>query len=416
VTTPNPPRLFPGASSLMNRRGQYQIRNATDSPSATEILLYDEIGEDPWFGTGVSAKQFVEDLNAIETDEIHLRINSPGGNVFEGVAMLNAVRRHKAKVTVFVDGLAASAASVLAMGGDEVVMSRNAELMIHDAWGIAIGNEDEMTKMATDLARASNNLASAYADKAGGTTADWREAMKAETWYSDKEAVAAGLADRVEPSKTASDKAKAKFNLSMFAYAGRAEAPAPYFPAEPENSTSSTEEGSDMPDTLAIVRQRLGLSADANEAAILAALPATEPDPDETEPELPAEDPDEDEPPTEEGETGTEPTIVNVSEEIFNQMRKDAEAGRKAYDAQQATHRDTLVNAAVRDGRISPARKADWLNKLTKDPGSESELASLAKGLIPVDGPRGYTGSLTDVGEGADDAVYNALFAQPKGA
>jgi ATP-dependent protease ClpP protease subunit len=139
VTTPNPPRLFPGASSLMNRRGQYQIRNATDSPSATEILLYDEIGEDPWFGTGVSAKQFVEDLNAIETDEIHLRINSPGGNVFEGVAMLNAVRRHKAKVTVFVDGLAASAASVLAMGGDEVVMSRNAELMIHDAWGIAIG-------------------------------------------------------------------------------------------------------------------------------------------------------------------------------------------------------------------------------------------------------------------------------------
>lgn len=400
---------------LMNRRGQYRIRNAAETPAVTEILMYDEIGEDPWFGTGISAKTFAEDLNSIDTDEIHLRINSPGGNVFEGIAMLNAVRRHKAKVTVFVDGLAASAASIVAMGGDEVVMSRNAELMIHDAWGIAIGNADEMQKMANDLGRASDNLASAYADKAGGDVAQWREAMKAETWFSDKEAVAAGLADRVEPSKTASDKSKAKFNLSMFAYAGRAEAPAPLFPAEPENSNSSTEEGSDMPETLAKVRQRLGLSADADEAAILAAIPA----PEETEPEVPAEDPEDDETTeesTEEGETGEEPKIVNVSEEIFNQMRKDAEAGRKAYDAQQATHRETLVNAAVRDGRISPARKADWLNKLTKDPGSESELAALAKGLIPVDSPRGYTGSLTDVAEDDDNHVYTALFGAEKGA
>lgn len=400
---------------LMNRRGQYRIRNAAETPAVTEILMYDEIGEDPWFGTGISAKTFAEDLNSIDTDEIHLRINSPGGNVFEGIAMLNAVRRHKAKVTVFVDGLAASAASIVAMGGDEVVMSRNAELMIHDAWGIAIGNADEMQKMANDLGRASDNLASAYADKAGGDVAQWREAMKAETWFSDKEAVAAGLADRVEPSKTASDKSKAKFNLSMFAYAGRAEAPAPLFPAEPENSNSSTEEGSDMPETLAKVRQRLGLSADADEAAILAAIPA----PEETAPEVPAEDPEDDETTeesTEEGETGEEPKIVNVSEEIFNQMRKDAEAGRKAYDAQQATHRETLVNAAVRDGRISPARKADWLNKLTKDPGSESELAALAKGLIPVDSPRGYTGSLTDVAEDDDNHVYTALFGAEKGA
>lgn len=400
---------------LMNRRGQYRIRNAAETPAVTEILMYDEIGEDPWFGTGISAKAFAEDLNSIETDEIHLRINSPGGNVFEGIAMLNAVRRHKAKVTVFVDGLAASAASIVAMGGDEVVMSRNAELMIHDAWGIAIGNADEMQKMADDLGRASDNLASAYADKAGGDVAQWREAMKAETWFSDKEAVAAGLADRVEPSKTASDKSKAKFNLSMFAYAGRAEAPAPNLPAEPESTTSK--EGSDMPETLALVRQRLGLSADADEAAILAALP----DPTEPAPELPAEETEEEtaeeETTEEEGaETGAEPRIVSVSEEVFNDMRRNAEAGRKAYEAQQAAHRDQLVNAAVRDGRISPARKVDWLNKLKKDPGSETELASLAKGLIPVDSPRGYTGSLTDVAEDDDNHVYDALFGAQKGA
>jgi ATP-dependent protease ClpP protease subunit len=402
----------------MNRRGQYRIRNEAETPTVTEILLYDEIGEDPWWGTGVSAKAFAEDLQAIDTDEIHLRLNSPGGDVFEAVAMLNAIRRHKAKVTVYVDGLAASAASILAMGGDEVVMSRNAELMIHDAWGVAIGNADDMQKMHEDLSRASDNLASAYADKAGGTVAQWRKAMKAETWYSDKEAVAAGLADRVEQSKTASDKAKAKFNLSLYAYAGRAEAPAPFLPAEPE--TPENKEGQAMPDTLAKVRQRLGLSADADEASILAALNTVAPDNDpDTEPEPePVPAPDEDDPDTgEETEEGTEaePAVQTVDSDTLRNLIRDAEAGRKAYEAQQAAHRENLVEAAVRDGRISRARSADWLNKLAKDPGSESELASLAKGLIPVDGPRGYTGSLTDVAEDADDAIYNALFA-PEGA
>jgi len=294
VTHPTPPRLVPSASSLMNRRGEYRIRNAADSPAVTEILLYDEIGEDPWFGTGVSAKQFTEDLQAVDTEEIHLRINSPGGNVFEGITMLNALRRHDSKVTVFVDGLAASAASLVAMGGDQIVMSRNAEMMIHDAWGVAIGNAEEMQRMADDLGRASDNIASAYADRAGGTVNQWRKAMTAETWYSDKEAVSAGLADRVEPSKTVSDKAKAKFNLSLFAYAGRAEAPAPILPAEPPEPTITEEEGSAMPDTLAKVRERLGLSAESDESAILAALETAldDPEAEETDPEA---EPEEDE-------------------------------------------------------------------------------------------------------------------------
>lgn len=398
----------------MNRRGEYRIRNAAESPSVTEILLYDEIGYDEWFGTGVSAKSFAEDLQAIETEEIHLRLNSPGGNVFEGIAMLNALRRHQSKVTVFVDGLAASAASVLAMGGDEVVMSRNAEMMIHDAWGIAIGNADDMAKMQEDLSRASDNLASAYVDKAGGTVNQWRKAMKAETWFSDKEAVAAGLADRVEPSKTASDKAKARFNLSAFAYAGRAEAPAPHLPAEPPDSVTD-KEGPAMPDTLAKVRERLGLSADADETAILAALDTVaddnEPDPDD---DVPAE-PDEDE--TDEDvadDNEPMPGTKVIEEDVLNALLADAKAGREAREQQLAQHRETLVNDAVRDGRISPARKKDWLNKLATDKGSESELASLAKGLIPVDGPQGYTGSMSDVAEDNDDALYNALFEGAK--
>lgn len=398
---------------LMNRRGQYRVRNAADSPSVTEILLYDEIGEDPWFGTGVSAKSFVEDLNDIETEEIHLRINSPGGDVFEGVAMLNALRRHPANITAYIDGLAASAASVVAMGADQIVMSRNAEMMIHDAWGIAIGNADAMAKMQDDLSRASDNLASAYADKAGGTVNQWRKAMKSETWYSDKEAVSAGLADRVEQSKTASDKAKAKFNLSAYAYAGRAEAPAPDLPTE-SSEIPITEKGSAMPDTLIQgLRARLGLNADADEDAVLAAVEASvaASNDDPVEPEDETEDEAEE---TEEVEAEPTPGTVTVDEGIFNQLRADAQAGRDARVQQLAEQRETLVSAAVRDGRISSARKADWLAKLEKDKGSETELAALAKGLVPVDRPSGYTGSLADVAEGNDDAIYNALYGTQK--
>jgi ATP-dependent protease ClpP protease subunit len=400
---------------LMNRRGEYRVRRLTnaadaESPAVTEILIYDEIGYDPWFDTGVAAKTIVETLNDT-TGDVHVRLNSPGGDVFEGIAMMNALRRYDGKVTAFVDGLAASAASIVAMGADELVMARQSELMIHDAWGIGIGNADEMQQLADDLSRASDNLASAYADKAGGSVASWRKAMKAETWYSDKEAVAAGLADRVEQSKTVSDKAKARFNLSLFAYAGRAEAPEPYLPAEPENP--STREESAMSDTLIEgLRARLGLNADADEAAVLAAVdasvaPDNDPDPDEADDETEAEDA-EDSDDADESTPGT----VSIDEGILNQLRADAEAGREARAQQLAEHRESLVNSAIREGRISVARKADWLNKLEKDAGSETELAGLAKGLVPVDAPHGYAGSLSDVAEDNGDAIYNKLFGE----
>jgi hypothetical protein len=166
-----------------------------------------------------------------------------------------------------------------------------------------------------------------------------------------------------------------------------------------------------MPDTLAKVRARLGLSADADEAAVLAALdtvaPDNEPD-DDPAPDAETEEDEADEEETDEAAPGT----VLIDEGVLAQLRSDAEAGRAARLQQLAEHRENLVNAAVRDGRISLARKADWLNKLEKDKGSESELASLAKGLVPVDGPRGYTGSLGDVAEDNDEMTYKALFGE----
>ena len=201
------------------------------------LRLYDPI--DSWGGWwGVSAKEFTAALDELpeSVTTIELLINSPGGDVFEGIAILNALRRHQARVVAVVEGLAASAASLIAVGADEVVMGRNAELMIHDAWGICIGNAEDMTDMAANLGRISDNLARVYADKAGGDMEQWRAAMRAETWYSDVEAVDAGLADRVDERTVADDGAKARFDLSAFNYAGRAAAPSPPPKAAPEPS------------------------------------------------------------------------------------------------------------------------------------------------------------------------------------
>lgn len=179
------------ANGLSPQGSWYQIRNISDTEA--EIAIYDEIG---YFG--VSANDFIRDLSAIKASRISLRINSPGGDVFDGIAIYNAIRRHSAQVSVYVDGIAASAASFIAMAGNEVVMSPHSQMMIHEASGLVIGNAADMRQLADILDKSSDNIASIYAEKAGGTVAEWRARMQDETWLSDKEAVKLGLADRID--------------------------------------------------------------------------------------------------------------------------------------------------------------------------------------------------------------------------
>jgi ATP-dependent protease ClpP protease subunit len=168
-----------------------------DGDGEAVMRLYDPI--DSWGEFwGVSAAEFVEALAQVPADRaIRLHLNSPGGEVYDAIAILNALRAHRGTVTAVVDGIAASAASFIAAGVDRLVMQPNSELMIHDAWGIAIGPAETMRRMSEDLDRVSNNIASIYAGKAGTPVEDWRAAMLDETWYGAQAAVDAGLADEV---------------------------------------------------------------------------------------------------------------------------------------------------------------------------------------------------------------------------
>lgn len=204
----------------------YDIRDQVDEEEPASVLIYDEIGG----SLGVSAEQFAQDIAEITAPEIRVRINSPGGSVFDGIAIYNSLNHHPARIVVYVDALAASIASVIAMAGDEIVMMPGSQMMIHDASAMEQGNAADMGKMATFLDRQSDNVADIYRMRAGGDVEKWRELMLAETWTFAQESVDLGLADRVEepPAQDPDrDLMSRSFDLGRFQYRGRRNAPDP---------------------------------------------------------------------------------------------------------------------------------------------------------------------------------------------
>ena len=208
--------------------GWYRVTNSAGGP--TRVDIYDEIGGSWMFG-GVSAVDFVATLAGIEGDlEVH--INSPGGDVFDGLAIYNSLAARQGAVTTIVDGLAASAASFIAQAGTIREIAPGAMMMIHDAHGYGGGNAAELREYADMLDKVSDNLASIYA-RHSGQADGWRDTMRATTWYTADEAVAAGLADRVSDRPDAEAlAAAAKFDLSVFANAPELPQPAPKAPEQ----------------------------------------------------------------------------------------------------------------------------------------------------------------------------------------
>ena len=176
--------------------------------TGAEVAIYDEIG-----AYGVSAKGFLAELGALpDGTPVDLRLNSPGGSVFDAVAIHNALKRHAGPVTVWIDGIAASAASYIAMAGDEIVMPENAFLMIHDPAGLVMGTAEDMRAMAEALDKVKGSLVSGYAAKSGRTPEEVSALMAAETWFDASDAVAQGFADRlIEPVRIA-----ANFDIGRF--------------------------------------------------------------------------------------------------------------------------------------------------------------------------------------------------------
>lgn len=175
-----------------------------------EIYFNDMI--DDWFG--ISSSMIVEALQAAGGRDVLVHVNSPGGMVFEGLAIYSAFKQYAGKVTMRVEGLAASAASFVICAGDETIIEPGAMIMIHDAWNITIGDAADHRKEADVLDKVSDSIANMYAEKSGTDSAAWRNAMVDETWYGSTEAVTAGLADSVvgdsqTDSKNAADRGPA---------------------------------------------------------------------------------------------------------------------------------------------------------------------------------------------------------------
>jgi ATP-dependent Clp protease, protease subunit len=203
---------------------RFEAFMAEDGSEAV-IDLYDVIGS--W---ETNARTFRNTLKSIDAAQITVRINSPGGSVFDAFAMYNDLRAHPARIRVEIVGLAASAASVVAMAGDTIAIAENGFLMIHNSWTIGIGNARDLTKVAGTLAKLDKQIGATYARRGGLDAADVAEMMDAETWLDSQDAIDMNLADEiiesVDASALAHDLSKCSKAPGVLVKASRAATPA----------------------------------------------------------------------------------------------------------------------------------------------------------------------------------------------
>ncbi|MFJ7585607.1 head maturation protease, ClpP-related [Bacillus cereus] len=174
---------------------------AEASGDSTEITIYGDIG-DSWWGESISAKDIENALKGVETETITIRLNSPGGDAFDGIAIYNQLKNHKAKVIAYVDGLAASAASIIAMSADELIMNTGSMMMIHEASTFTWGTKADIKKTLNALEGIDESIADIYMTRYTGERETLNDLVEAETWFTASAAVEAGLADRVNTDQS----------------------------------------------------------------------------------------------------------------------------------------------------------------------------------------------------------------------
>lgn len=380
-------------------------------PDDAEVYIYGDIGDWYWDGA-VSAQSFVDELNGITAKNLSIRINSPGGSAYDGLTIANAIVRHPAKTTCWIDGLAASAASIVAMAGDEVVTSKYGEMMLHNAVAVVAGNAKDMREVAAQLDQLNTSIATFYADRStsGDDAAAFARAMSKETWYNADEMLAAGLVTRIDTSAVREETEKAVASAKdrtaeTYRYSGRQAAPAPVATMK-ENPVADKK----------TIAESLGLPADATEEDILAKTREALGIKDEPAGDKSKEG---DDPKVVEGPNGPAPVteaepakelvgaqakargdVVELDRATYEQMQANAALGAKAHATLTAQAHAQVIEKAIDEGRIPPARASHYMALMQADPADTTDL--LTKRLQP-----GAAVPLAEIGHMAEMSAKN---------
>ncbi|MFP7833126.1 head maturation protease, ClpP-related [Marisediminicola sp. LYQ134] len=415
-TTPNPTNRYWGNNALPKTKAEFFNAVTTPLPGGegtiATIRMYGPI--DSWGGYwGISTKDIGEVLDALpdSVTQIILRINSPGGEVFEGVSILNMLRAHKATITAVVDGLAASAASFIAAGCDDTVMSPGTQMMIHSPSGFTWGNAAELRKDADVLDSIEASIVEIYTEKAGDQ--GWTALLAAETWLTAAESVELGIADRIAVIPDAGesttvgeedpililpieveDSAEAVAAARVAPIRAKAAAAATNLPSSTEPDEPNRKENAvAYSDLTAGLRERLGVNnAAVTDDELLEALDETLAE--RAEPTIPA---------------APEGTVL-VDAAVWEDVQAKAQLGAAARAEQESTRRDGIIRAAIEEGRISPANQEIWRAQLDKDEtGTTAQIATLAKNATLL----GEIGRSDEIGD-ADTALYSNVYPAAK--
>ena len=413
----------PVAADPATADGEGDLATPAPSGRTAELWLYGTVGGYWW---GFDSDAVAEALREMgDVTDITVRLHSFGGSAIEGIAIANLLANHPAAVRVVVDGIAASAATQIALCGSELIMSPGSQFMVHDVWTWTSGNAADLRAEADWVEKQSANYAETYAHRAGGTAAEWRARMigpdgEDGTWYSAAETVAAGLADRVENIASTTppppmpdhedldddgDYAAARaYDLEVLldpaaraAWSQWRPGAAPTPPvASASGSTQKKGAAVDLnSQQIAALREQVGFAEDADADSIVAAVTEAL------------------------GERADASTTTDVPEgmslvstEVLTELRQGAEDGRAARAEQRTAARDRSINDAVRTGRIAPSQREHFSSLYDADPaGTAALLNKLEPGLVPL-AEIGHDQANEADEDAAFEAAHSAFLAQ----
>ena len=355
---------------------------ASVSSEGSALYLEGAIAEETWWGDEVTPEAFRADLRKMKGD-LTVHINSPGGDVFAGVAIYNAIKDYsKGKVIVKVDGIAASIASVIAMAGDEIVMAPGSMMMIHNPWTMGVGNSEELRKVADTLDEINESVVPIYVERSGLSKEEVQELLDAETWLSAERAVEMGFADRVQ--KTAKEeKPSAKLLMANFAFNMSASKSAM---ADLINKVKNSERNPSMEEEPKDVKDEVVTADEPEVENPVPEEPATEepkaeveeaPKEEEEKPEEEAEAPTEDEN-AEEGEKGEEEPAEEEKGDEGNEVADGIEAKIKALQDK--------ISALEEENNALKEKMAVAEEKMSKQDALQARYSSILNMAEEADG------------------------------